>query len=86
MHEEELATLKDTVKKEKRRLPSTPHAQRPEKEAQLARLELALKRAESTVNRETRLRVEQEALDKAGKDEREKRKQGKGKWFMKPGA
>lgn len=54
-------------------------------EAETQRLELAVKRAESTVNRERMDGVQREALRKAAKDEKEKQKQGKGNWYLKKG-
>jgi len=42
-----------------------------------------VKRAESAVHRDTREKVEAEALGKAKQAETERRKQGKGAWFMK---
>jgi len=46
-------------------------------------LELAVKRAESVVNKERMDKLRREALLKASKEEKEKQKQGKGKWFLK---
>lgn len=42
-----------------------------------------MKRAESSVNRDTREKVEAEALREAKQAEAERRKLGKGAWFMK---
>ena len=49
-------------------------------------MERAVKRAESAVNKDRREKVEMEALSKAAKEERDRRKQGKKAWFMKDGA
>jgi len=46
-------------------------------------LELAVKRAESVVNKERMDRIKRGALLKVSKMEKEKQKQGKGKWFLK---
>lgn len=66
-------------------LASSPRDQREEREQEVARLEQALKRAESNVNRDKREQIEQDALGKAKHEEREKRKAGKGAWHMKEG-
>jgi len=64
-------------------LASSPHNQREEREQEVAKLEQAVKRAESNVNRDKREQIEQEALRTAKQDEKEKRKVGKGAWHMK---
>ena len=64
---------------------SSPRDQRAEREAEVDRLERAVKRAESAVNRDKRERVEQEAIAKAMHEEKEKRKQGKGAFYLKDG-
>ncbi|PSS37671.1 hypothetical protein PHLCEN_2v495 [Hermanssonia centrifuga] len=83
MHEEEMKTLKDNLKRARKMLASSPAHLREEREFEVQRLERALKRAESTVNRDKRERVEQSALSKVRQEEREKQKQGKGAWYMK---
>lgn len=50
---------------------------------EVQRLERAVKRAESMVNKDRREKVEEEALSKIARQEREKRKEGKGAWYMK---
>ena len=50
------------------------------------RLELAVKRAESTVNKEKRELAEQQAFAKLKREEKEKRKVGKKDWWLKDGA
>lgn len=62
---------------------SSPHDLYDERESEVNRLELAVKRAESLVNKDRRDKVEQEALSKLTKEEREKRKDGKGEWYLK---
>lgn len=64
-------------------LASSPRDLREERQEEVNRLELAVKRAESSVNRDRREMVERDALSTYEKEEREKRKQGKGGWWMK---
>lgn len=56
---------------------------RQELETEISRLERALKRAESSVQKSEREKRERKALMEAEKAEREKRAQGKGSWYMK---
>ena len=86
MHEEELKTLRENLKRARKLLVNSPRDLREERAAEVERLERAVKRAESIVNKDRREKVEMEALSKAAKEEREKRKQGKKAWFMKDGA
>lgn len=58
-------------------------ADRSEHEAEIARLELAAKRAESSVNKDRRDLIEQNAMSQAQQAEKTKRKDGKGDWHMK---
>lgn len=83
MHTTEMKTLKDNLKRARKLLASSPRHLREEREQEVARLDSAVKRAESNVNKDKREKIEQEALSKAVKEEREKRKEGKGAWFMK---
>lgn len=85
IHSTELKTLRDNLKRAKKLLVSSPRDLREEREQEVGRLELALKRAESSVNKDKREMVEQKALASVTKEEREKRKQGKGGWWMKDG-
>lgn len=64
---------------------SSPRDQRGEKASEVKRLELAVKRVESLVNKDRQDKVQMEALHKAKKEEREKQKQGKQGWWMKEG-
>lgn len=64
---------------------SSPRDLRDEREQEIARLERAVKRAESMVNRDRMNEVETQALTNAKKEEQDKQKQGKGQWFMKKG-
>ncbi|KAJ3532522.1 hypothetical protein NM688_g7407 [Phlebia brevispora] len=83
LHKDELTTLKDNLKRARRMLASSPRDQREAREAEVQRLERTVKRAESTVNKDKRDQIEQSAMQKAHQEEREKRKQGKGAWYMK---
>ena len=84
-HKNEYHLLKDNLKKAKKALSSTPLASRPEAEEEIERIIRALKRAESTVHRDKREKVEYEALAKVAREEKLKQKEGKGSWFMKDG-
>jgi len=79
----ELAALRENLKRVRKLLSSTPRDQREEREAEISRLELAVKRGESSVNRDKRERVERIALEKVANEEKEKRKGGKGGWWLK---
>ncbi|PPQ62840.1 hypothetical protein CVT24_000534 [Panaeolus cyanescens] len=82
-HKKELATLKETLKHARKLLANSPRDQRTEREHEVYRLEQAVKRAESMVNKDRLDRVSREALRHAKKTEAEKQQQGKGQWFMK---
>ncbi|KAK2461946.1 hypothetical protein APHAL10511_006409 [Amanita phalloides] len=79
----ELDSLKDNLKRARKMTSSSPRNQRNERESEVKRLELAVKRMESLVNKDKQDKIQVEALRKIGKDEREKRKQGKRDWWMK---
>lgn len=85
MHKDELSTLRENLKRARKLLVSSPRDQRLEREAGVERLERAVKRAESAVNRDKRERVEQQAIAQATQEEKEKRKQGKGAFYLKDG-
>lgn len=85
LHQSESKTLRDSLKRARRMLVSSPRDLRAEREAEVTRLEHALKRAESAVNRDKRERVERDALERVAREEKERQKQGKGAWFMKDG-
>lgn len=85
VHRTELNALRENLKRARKLGQNAPRHLKHDYEAETQRLELAVKRAESTVNKERREGVEQEALRKAAKDEKEKRKQGKGSWYLKKG-
>ena len=86
MHQEELKALRENLKRARKLLANSPRDLREEREAEVERLERTVKRAESSVNKDRREKVELEALSKVAKEERDKRKQGKGAWYMKDGS
>ncbi|KIM85149.1 hypothetical protein PILCRDRAFT_350214 [Piloderma croceum F 1598] len=79
----ELKTLRENLKRARKLLASSPRDLREERQQEVSRLELTVKRAESSVNKDRREMVEQKALSQFAKEEREKRKTGKGGWWMK---
>ncbi|KAI6099328.1 hypothetical protein EV401DRAFT_2215597 [Pisolithus croceorrhizus] len=83
LHTNELETLRKNYKAARKLLANSPRDLRPAREEEVKRLELAVKRAESAVNRDARETVEAEALQRVTQAEKQKRKQGKGAWFMK---
>ncbi|KAA1471536.1 DUF947-domain-containing protein [Dentipellis sp. KUC8613] len=83
MHETELKTLRDNLKRARKLLASSPGNLREAREREVERLELAVKRAESIVNKERRERAEHDALRRAAREEKEKRQQGKQSYWMK---
>ena len=83
MHSEELTTLKDNLKRARKLLTTSPRDLREEREKEVQRLERAVKRAESMVNKDKREQIEQEAMKRVAQEEKEKRKEGKGAWFLK---
>jgi ribosomal RNA-processing protein 36 len=86
IHASEMQTLRDNLKRARKLLINSPRDTRDERTAEVVRLEQALKRAESAVSRDKRERIEREALQKAKQEEKERRKEGKGEWYMKDGA
>lgn len=85
MHRDELKTLRENLKRARKLLVNSPRDLRAEREAEVERLERAVKRAESLVNKDRREKIEMEALSKAAKEERDRQQQGKKAWFMKDG-
>jgi ribosomal RNA-processing protein 36 len=81
----ELQVLRESLKKARKMLASSPSELRSDREEEVRRLEGAVKRVESMVDRDRTARVEQEVLSRTKKEEAERRKQGKGKWFLKKG-
>ncbi|KAJ2920362.1 hypothetical protein MD484_g194, partial [Candolleomyces efflorescens] len=82
-HKTELQTLKEHLKRARKLLSSSPRDQFEEREAEVERLERALKRAESVVSKDRQDAIRQDALVRAKRQEKEKRKEGKGSWWMK---
>ncbi|KAG7099104.1 hypothetical protein E1B28_000977 [Marasmius oreades] len=82
-HESELQTLRENLKRARKLLSSSPRELRSEREREVARLELAMKRTESIVNHDRQLNLERETLLKVKQEEQEKRRKGKGSWWMK---
>ena len=82
-HKTELGTLKENLARARKLLRSSPRDLREEREEEVQRLERALKRSETLVNRDKREEIERKALDEVKRQEREQRKQGKGEWYMK---
>jgi ribosomal RNA-processing protein 36 len=82
-HKAELDTLRQNLKRAKKLLSTSPQNLFIERDQEVKRLELAVKRAESMVNKDNKDTTERQALLKLTKEEREKRKQGKKRWWMK---
>ncbi|KAG1747904.1 uncharacterized protein EDB91DRAFT_1345081 [Suillus paluster] len=76
LHKDELSTLRSNLKRARKLLLNSPADQRLEREREVGRLELAVKRGESAVNRDKREKVEMEALGKVAREEKEKRGRG----------
>jgi ribosomal RNA-processing protein 36 len=83
IHKEELRTLRENLKRARKLVMSSPRDLRAEHGHEVDRLERAYKRAESTVNRDKRERVEQDALERVTREEKQKRKDGKGAFYLK---
>ncbi|KAF8523081.1 hypothetical protein BU17DRAFT_75025 [Hysterangium stoloniferum] len=83
LHKSELTTLKESLSRARKLLISSPRHLREERQQEVQRLEQAVKRAESTVNRERREEAERKALEKINKEEKDKRKTGKKNWWLK---
>lgn len=66
-------------------LASSSRDLRSKREQEVERLERAVKRAESMVNKDRLDQVEKEAMSQARKVEQEKRAQGKKAWYLKKG-
>ncbi|KAF9822135.1 hypothetical protein IEO21_00129 [Rhodonia placenta] len=83
MHTQEMKTLRENLKRARKLLANSPRDLREEREQEVQRLERAYKRAESQVSKDRREKIEQEALGKVAKEEKEKRSAGKGAWYLK---
>ena len=82
-HKAELHTLRQNLKRAKKLLLTSPQNLFIERDQEVKRLELAVKRAESMVSKDHKDMTESQALLKLTREEREKRKQGKKRWWMK---
>lgn len=82
-HEAELDTLRENLKRARKLLATSPRDLFYERDQEVKRLELAVKRAESMVNKDSKDKTEREALLKLTREEKEKRKQGKRHWWLK---
>jgi ribosomal RNA-processing protein 36 len=83
IHTSELTMLREDLKRAKKLLAKSPNHLFDERDQEVTRLELAVKRAESLVNKDHKDTTERKALSKLRKEEREKRKHGKKKWWLK---
>jgi len=86
LHATELSTLKDNLKRAKKMLRSSPRNLREAREAEVQRLEVAVKRAESSVNRDRQEQVARIAMDNVKKEEQGRREQGKTGYWLKDSA
>ncbi|KJA29470.1 hypothetical protein HYPSUDRAFT_50857 [Hypholoma sublateritium FD-334 SS-4] len=84
-HKKELSTLREALKQARKLLSSSPRDLRSAREHEVYRLEQAIKRAESLVNKDRLDQVQRDALGKIKKEEATKRTQGKGEWHLKRG-
>lgn len=75
--------MRDNLKRARKLIASSPHDLLAEREKEVNRLELAVKRAESLVNKDKRDKVHKDALGKLSQEEKDKRKQGKAGWWLK---
>jgi ribosomal RNA-processing protein 36 len=84
-HKKELTTLRETLKQARKLLSSSPRELQEERQHEVYRLEQAIKRMESLVNKDRLDQVQRDALRKVKKEELAKRTQGKGEWHLKRG-
>lgn len=82
---QELETLKQNLSRAKKLLASSPAHLREERGREVEKLERAVRRTESTIERSKREAFERDVLLKAKREERERRLQGKKAWYMKKG-
>lgn len=80
---QELETLKQNLSRAKKLLASSPAHLREERGREVEKLERAVRRTESTIERSKREAFERDVLLKAKREERERRLQGKKAWYMK---
>ena len=79
----ELGTLQENLKRARTLLATSPQNLFDERDREVKKLELAVKRAESMVNKDRKDMIERETLLKLTREEKEKRKQGKKHWWLK---
>jgi len=82
-HKTELDTLQENLKHARKLLATSPRNLFHERDQEVKRLELAVKRAESMVNKDHKDMTERDTLLKLTREEKEKRKQGKKHWWLK---
>ncbi|KAF9457058.1 hypothetical protein BDZ94DRAFT_1203379 [Collybia nuda] len=82
-HKTELKALQTNLQHARKILASSPQGLLSERQQEVRRLELAVKRAESIVNNDRRNKVEREAFAKVAQEEKSKRKGGKAGWWLK---
>jgi ribosomal RNA-processing protein 36 len=82
-HKAELDALRENLKRARRLLVTSPRNLLYERDQEVNRLELAVKRAESAVNKDRNDLTESETLLKLTKEEKERRNQGKKHWWLK---
>ncbi|KAF9517517.1 hypothetical protein BS47DRAFT_1314197, partial [Hydnum rufescens UP504] len=85
MQQDEVASLRKSLALARKLSQSSPAHLREERAAEVTRLERALKRTESAVERAKREKRDREVLGNAKREERKKRETGKTGWFMKTG-
>ncbi|KAF8320317.1 DUF947-domain-containing protein [Clavulina sp. PMI_390] len=83
LQETEVGDLKTSLSRARKLLANSPAHLRDDRAAEVTRLERALKRTESHVEREKRERRQREVLGAAKKAEQAKQAAGKGIWHMK---
>ncbi|KAF7306896.1 hypothetical protein MIND_00482100 [Mycena indigotica] len=82
-HKTELQTLRENLKLARKRVASSPRDLREEREAEVQRLERAVKRTESLVNQDRKGKIDRDALAALRETEKAKQKDGKKAWWMK---
>nr|KIR49201.1 rRNA biogenesis protein RRP36 [Cryptococcus bacillisporus CA1280] len=82
---QELSGLKEAVAAAKKAEKNCPWAEKPMRTAERERLEVQMGQVRTKLVRTEKEAMEREVLAKAKREEREKRSQGKGAWFMKKG-
>ncbi|WVR08082.1 hypothetical protein IAU60_005128 [Kwoniella sp. DSM 27419] len=85
MLKEEMTSLKKALSVAQKAERTCPWAEKPARTAEREQIELQLGRVRTRLVRDQRDTAEREVLAKVKKEEREKRAQGKGAWFMKKG-